>query len=781
MSASQNNDRRTVRPAALAAALVLMALLLVLVVIRQQPPAPVGLDAPPEQFSAERAAVLLQEMQADGVPHSVGSEASERVQARIVAALGAAGYEAEVYETVACRGKSGAYAVCAPVQNIVARLDGLEDGPALMLMAHHDSVRAGPGAADDSSSVAEIIEIARALREQGPYRNPIIFHLNDAEELGLLGAKGFVDDHPWAEDVAVVINMEARGTRGLSYMFETSTDNAWLIDAYASSVRRPASSSLHYEVYRILPNDTDLTVTREAGMAGFNFAFIDRGSHYHTPLDRFENLDQRSVQHQGENVLALAQELAETDLSAPPAGDAAWTDVLGFFVVHWPASWTMPLAILGLSLLLVVSVVVIRRTQLGVGGLLLGLLAAFLTLVLTILAGLGLTWLISQVVGEPSPWTAYPQATRVAVWTSSLLCAGLVSGALARRAGAWGLALGTWLLWALLALVLSFVLPGLSILFLLPGFVAAVLFASLAFTPLVRSGAAREAACIVPALVGGALWLPLAFGFESAVGFDLSPAITLAVGLSATGLVPFFALPRGRRLGGGVVITAAIVVVVAAIVAMLLPPYSASDPQQVNLYHFEDRDAGTAHWVGFAKLGTMPESLDSLFDPEVMEVFPWLPGLYMVAEAPLTEAPAPDLELLSDTMEAGQRVVEVQLRSPRGAEGISLHVPMGALAEGDPSAVTAAGYRFDLVAEDAVGGYYSLEWGGYYTLDCFGRGCDGLVVELRLQGEAPVEVLVVDSTSGLPAGGDVWLQARPDTAVPVNEGDLTLLMKRVDL
>ena len=768
-----NDEQRTVRPAALSAALVLMALLLVVVVIRQQPPAPTGLDAPREQFSADRAAAILQEMQADGVPHSVGTEASERVQARIVAAFEEAGYEADVYETVACRRESGAYAVCAPVQNIAARLDGREDGPALMLMAHHDSVRAGPGAADDSSSVAEILEIARVLRDLGPYRNPIVFLMNDAEELGLLGAQGFVDDHPWAQDVAVVINMEARGTRGLSYMFETSTDNAWLIDAYASSVPHPASSSLHYEVYRILPNDTDLTVMREAGMAGFNFAFIDRASHYHTPLDRFENLDLRSVQHQGENVLALAQELAEADLSARPTGDAAWTDVLGFFVVHWPASWTMPLSILGLLLMLVVSVVVIRRTELGVGGLLLGLLAAFLTLGLTIVLGLGLSMLISQVVGEASPWTAYPLATRVAVWTGALMCAGLVSGAFARRAGAWGLALGAWLLWSLLALVLSFVLPGLSILFLLPVFVAGILFVIVAFTPLLRSRVAREVVFIIPALAGGALWLPLAFGFESAVGFDLSPAITLAVGLAATGLAPFFALPRGRRLGGGVTIAAAIVVVVAAIVAMLLPPYSASDPQQVNLYHFEDRDAGSASWAGYPVLGSMPESLHSRFDPEVEAVFPWLPGLYEVAAAPVTDAPAPDLEVLSETMEAGQRVVEVQLRSPRGADGISLHVPVDALAAGDPSVLTAAGYSFDLVPEDS--------WQGYYTLDCFGRACDGLVVELRLEEEVPVEVLVVDSSSGLPEGGEDWLQARPATAVPRNEGDLTLLLRRVDL
>jgi hypothetical protein len=171
--------------------------------------------------------------------------------------------------------------------------------------------------------------------------------------------------------------------------------------------------------------------------------------------------------------------------------------------------------------------------------------------------------------------------------------------------------------------------------------------------------------------------------------------------------------------------------------------------------------------------GTMPESLRSRFDPDPAAVLPWLSGSYRVADAPVTDAPAPDLEVRSEAMEAGQRVVEVQLRSPRGAAGIMLHVPVEALAAGDPSAVTVAGYALDPVPGDAVQ--------GYYTLDCNGRACDGLVVELRLEGEAPVEVLVADHTSGLPPDGEAWLQARPDTAVPVNEGDLTVLMRRVDL
>ena len=152
------------RPWSLVAGLVLVALVFGLVLLRGQEPAPLPVDAPASEFSAGRAMALLGELLAEGRPHPVGSEMNARVRERIIGRLGALGYEVEVQETVVCRGWTGTQATCAPVQNVLTRLPGQVDGPAVMIMAHYDSVGAGPGAADDTHGVAVMLEIARIFR-----------------------------------------------------------------------------------------------------------------------------------------------------------------------------------------------------------------------------------------------------------------------------------------------------------------------------------------------------------------------------------------------------------------------------------------------------------------------------------------------------------------------------------------------------------------------------------------------------------------------------------------
>jgi len=147
----------------------------------------------------------------------------------------------------------------ARVENIVARVVGTDSTGAVLVASHYDSVPAAPGAADAGSGVAAVLEAMRAFKTGQPPRNDLILLFTDAEELGLLGARAFVEQHAWAKDVRMALNFEARGTRGPAWMFETSAGNGAVVAEWASLVPKPAGSSLTYEVYKRLPNDTDFT------------------------------------------------------------------------------------------------------------------------------------------------------------------------------------------------------------------------------------------------------------------------------------------------------------------------------------------------------------------------------------------------------------------------------------------------------------------------------------------------------------------------------------------
>jgi hypothetical protein len=269
-------------------------------------------------------------------------------------------------------------------------------------------------------------------------------------------------------NVGVALNMEARGTSGRSLMFETSDDNAWLVDVYARSVRSPLTGSIFYEIYKLLPNDTDFSIFKEAGMAGMNFAFIENAVYYHSPGDNLQNLDPGSLQHQGENVLAIARTLAGMDLSEHPAGNAAYVDFLGMGVIRWPAAWNVPLAGLAFLGLVLLTVVQVRRGFLSTGALLLGVLAAVLVLIASILLGLGVILLIGALHPYGIPWHAYPLPARIAVWSAALLSGSLVALWFSKRAGFWGLGSGAWIFWGLVSFLLAVFLPGAAIVFLVP-------------------------------------------------------------------------------------------------------------------------------------------------------------------------------------------------------------------------------------------------------------------------------------------------------------------------
>jgi hypothetical protein len=98
-------------------------------------------------------------------------------------------------------------------ENLIAtRLDTPPDRPKLLLAAHYDTVKDSPGADDNATAVATVLEAARLLNaEDTPYALELV--LFDREEAGLEGSEAFVADPARLQGLqgAVVMDMIGYG------------------------------------------------------------------------------------------------------------------------------------------------------------------------------------------------------------------------------------------------------------------------------------------------------------------------------------------------------------------------------------------------------------------------------------------------------------------------------------------------------------------------------------------------------------------------------------------
>ena len=197
-----------------------------------------------------------------------------------------------------------------------APLDGADDVPYLMMVAHYDSRYSQPmpkdtvwsyGAADDGYGVGVTLEtVSQLLKERDNWRQGVKVLFTDAEEVGMMGMKAmWKNDKDVFSDVGLMINLEARGTYGPALLFETCPGNEKIMDLYSDAARYPYTYSLTTVVYNFMPNFTDFTIVKDE-IPGLNFSNIVDINHYHTDLDNFDNISEKTIQHYGSQVLPVA-------------------------------------------------------------------------------------------------------------------------------------------------------------------------------------------------------------------------------------------------------------------------------------------------------------------------------------------------------------------------------------------------------------------------------------------------------------------------------------------
>ncbi len=194
-------------------------------------------------------------------------------------------------------------------------LEASDDTTYLMMVAHYDSRYSQPfardtvwsyGAADDGYGVGVILEtVSELLEERENWNQGVKVLFTDAEEVGMMGMTAiWENDRHVFDNVGLMINVEARGPWGPALLFEACPGNEKVIDLYAEASRYPYTYSLTTVVYNYMPNFTDFTIVKDS-IPGLNFSTITDVNHYHTHLDNFSNISERSIQHYGEQILPL--------------------------------------------------------------------------------------------------------------------------------------------------------------------------------------------------------------------------------------------------------------------------------------------------------------------------------------------------------------------------------------------------------------------------------------------------------------------------------------------
>lgn len=660
----------TYRPAAA----FLLLLLAIYTAFSLSMPAADSQDESEGSFSTARA--MQHVAQISQHPHAVGFPAHRQVREYLIRELQLLGLETRIQEGHT----AGDWGNFSKATNILARIQGSGTGPALLLLSHYDSSpHSALGASDAGSGVATILEGLRAFLSSGAKPvNDIVILFSDGEELGLNGADLFVNGHPWAKDIGLVLNFEARGSGGPSYLLiETNQGNQGLVREFiAAQPEYPVGNSLAYSIYKMLPNDTDLTVFREdQNIQGFNFAFIDDHFDYHTVLDSRDRLDPASLAHQGSYLMPLLHHFSRIDLSSLKSGeDSIYFNIPLFRLLAYPYSWIWPMLFLAILCFIALLIYGLYRKELDWKGIGRGFLAALQVLIYNGLLGYFSWSLISALYpGYEEILQGFPYNGHMYIAAFTLLSLAICFWTYRafRKERTANLLVAPIFIWLMLCTALAAYLPGASF-FIIPVF---ALLATLLI--LIHQ---KEGQLLILLFLGiPGIWMlaPLVQMFPVGLGLKMLISSTLLTTLLFFLLLPVWLSLKNRFYPGGLCFLLFIGFMAAA---HFTSDFSPERPLPTSLLYVLDADRKQAEWASYdhqlsdwtapyfgkgtelSKPGEQPALSSKYGTP-----------FQFRSEAPLKQIDPPQIKVMQDSVVGTERTLQLQILPQRRINRLEIH------------------------------------------------------------------------------------------------------------
>lgn len=636
-----------------------------------------SLDTDTSQFSTERALVHLAAISQK--PHYVGTEEHKNVRDYIVKQLNELGLETQIQEgyTISQWGN------LAKPKNILARIKGKEHGKALMLLTHYDSApQHSLGASDAGSGVVTILEGVRAYLSEGKVpKNDIIILITDSEELGLNGADLFVNKHPWAKDVGLVLNFEARGSGGPSYMLiETNNGNANLMKAFVeANPKYPVANSLAYSIYKMLPNDTDLTVFRKDGnINGFNFAFIDDHYDYHTALDTYDRLDRNTLEHQGSYLMPLLHHFSEANLNnLKSTDDYIYFNTPIFNMVMYPFSWILPMLLLALIAFVWLIIYGKRRRVLDLKEIAKGFTAFFTVLIVSgLITYLGWNLLKIMYPEYNEMLHGFTYNGHTYIWTFVWLTLGICFYGyhkVYKVKNRSSLLIAPLLFWILICGLAAFKLKGASF------FIIPVYFALISLFVMIRYGKEHQVRLsLITLLCFPALFIlsPFIKMFPVGLGLNMLYVSAILTVLLFSLLIPVFGTFKHKNRWSYLFFFFAFIMFLSA---HFNSDFTKDSPKPNSLVYMLDIDTNSASWATYDDmlddwtrnfLGDDPD--DTSLSNKNTFASKYKSGFSYTKSAPLKALLYPQVEIYDDTIIGEFRHFKISVRPQRKVDRIEL-------------------------------------------------------------------------------------------------------------